>query len=289
MDTRDLCYFRLVYEERSINKAAAQLFITPQGLSRIIGKLESELQSKLFVRTVNGTQPTQAGDYLYTQSQELLYQMECLKQKMQQLSCTQISLRIGFACGSLNVLHLERLLQVAAMYPQLQLQWQEMENQEVIEKLRSAALDAGFIIGTNACAELEAETVYAGAMTALVYEGHPYYERQMLYIKDLQGEPLITLNQKYACYHNLLQRCSDFGFVPNIAISTMESSLIYDFCEKRIGIGIDADIHPTAKLPCSLHKIPIQDAIAWRISLVYRKNDHNTDILAKLRELCALR
>ncbi len=121
MDTRDLCYFRLVYEERSINKAAGQLFITPQGLSRIIGKLEGELQCKLFVRTANGTQPTQAGDYLYTQSQELLYQMESLKQKMRQLSSEQISLRIGFACGSLNVLHLEKLLQVTDLYPQLQL------------------------------------------------------------------------------------------------------------------------------------------------------------------------
>lgn len=287
MDTRDLCYFRLVYEERSINKAAGQLFITPQGLSRIIGKLEGELQSKLFVRTANGTQPTQAGDYLYTQSQELLYQMESLKQKMQQLNNKQVCLRIGFACGSLNVLHLEKLLQIAALYPQLQLQWQEMENQEVIEKLRNGALEAGFIIGSNACAELAAETVYTGAMTALVYEGHPYYERKMLYIKDLQDEPLITLNQKYACHHNLLQRCNDFGFVPNIAISTMESSLIYDFCEKQIGIGIDADIHPTGKLPSGLHKIPILDAIAWRISLVYRKNDNNHEILARLQDMCA--
>ncbi len=287
MDTRDLCYFRLVYEERSINKAAGQLFITPQGLGRIIGKLEGELQSKLFVRTANGTQPTQAGDYLYTQSQELLYQMESLKQKMQQLNNKQVCLRIGFACGSLNVLHLEKLLQIAALYPQLQLQWQEMENQEVIEKLRNGALEAGFIIGSNACAELAAETVYTGAMTALVYEGHPYYERKMLYIKDLQDEPLITLNQKYACYHNLLQRCNDFGFVPNIAISTMESSLIYDFCEKQIGIGIDADIHPTGKLPSGLHKIPILDAIAWRISLVYRKNDNNHEILARLQDMCA--
>ncbi len=287
MDTRDLCYFRLVYEERSINKAAGQLFITPQGLSRIIGKLEGELQSKLFVRTANGTQPTQAGDYLYTQSQELLYQMESLKQKMQQLNNKQVCLRIGFACGSLNVLHLEKLLQIAALYPQLQLQWQEMENQEVIEKLCNGALEAGFIIGSNACAELAAETVYTGAMTALVYEGHPYYERKMLYIKDLQDEPLITLNQKYACYHNLLQRCNDFGFVPNIAISTMESSLIYDFCEKQIGIGIDADIHPTGKLPSGLHKIPILDAIAWRISLVYRKNDNNHEILARLQDMCA--
>ena len=45
MDTREIRCFRLVYEECSINKAASQIFITPQGLSRIITKLENELQT----------------------------------------------------------------------------------------------------------------------------------------------------------------------------------------------------------------------------------------------------
>lgn len=63
MDTRDLRCFRLVYEEGSINKAANQLFITPQGLSRIIRKLEDEFQTSLFKRTTSGTIPTKSGDY----------------------------------------------------------------------------------------------------------------------------------------------------------------------------------------------------------------------------------
>lgn len=54
MDTKDLRCFRHVYEERSINQAAKQLFITPQGLSRIIAKLEGELQTELFKRTPMG-------------------------------------------------------------------------------------------------------------------------------------------------------------------------------------------------------------------------------------------
>ena len=62
MDTKDIRSFRLVYEERSINQAAKQLFITPQGLSRIIHKLEEELQIVLFERTKGGMVPTECGD-----------------------------------------------------------------------------------------------------------------------------------------------------------------------------------------------------------------------------------
>lgn len=69
MDTKDIRSFRLVYEERSVNQAAKQLFITPQGLSRIIHKLEEELQIVLFERTKGGMVPTECGGlFLRTES-----------------------------------------------------------------------------------------------------------------------------------------------------------------------------------------------------------------------------
>ncbi|WP_363128263.1 hypothetical protein [uncultured Catenibacterium sp.] len=49
-------------------------------------KLENELKTQLFERTANGTIPTESGHYFYAQSQELLYQLEDLKQKLQQFN-----------------------------------------------------------------------------------------------------------------------------------------------------------------------------------------------------------
>ena len=106
---------------------------------------------------------------------------------------------------------------------------------------------------------------YHGKINAIVYSGHPYYDRENLSVRDLQDQPLISMNQKYAGYHNLIQRCSDFGFGPNIVISIMESHLIYRFCQEKAGIGIDADIHGESELPEGLHKIELCDAIPWKI------------------------
>ena len=108
-------------------------------------------------------------------------------------------------------------------------------------------------------------------MTALVYSEHPYYDRKEISIEDLKQQKLISLNEKYFIYHSLNQRCQDFGFSPDIVTHTMESSLIYRFCQQKMGIGIDADIHHDPKLLESLHKISIKDAIPWKISLVYKK------------------
>ena len=79
MDTKSIRYFCRVYEEKSIHQAARLLFITPQGLSRIIRHLEEELGTALFERSSKGMLPTEAGDYLYSNSRELFDLLEELE------------------------------------------------------------------------------------------------------------------------------------------------------------------------------------------------------------------
>lgn len=283
MDTKDLRSFRLVYEERSINQAAKHLFITPQGLSRIISRLEEELHTRLFDRSSSGMIPTKTGDYFYEQSQKILYRLEDIKVNIQQIDKSGRPFRIGFACGVLNILSLQKLHQLSVDYPDLSIQWEELVNKEVFEKVSNGSLEAGFVIGSVPQNELSFFPIYSCHMIALVYPGHPYYDFESLSIEDLKDQPLITLNQKYDSYHNLIQRCSDFGFSPNIVIRTIESPLIYRFCKEKAGIGIDADIHKSGSLLGPLHQIPIRDAIPWKVSLICRDADAASPVISSLR------
>lgn len=285
MDTKDIRSFRLVYEERSINRAAKQLFITPQGLSRIIHKLEDELQIVLFERTKGGMVPTECGDYFYAQSQELLYQLEDMKYHLQKMNSRQRKIKIGFACGVLNLVSLKKLNTIQREMPDVSVQWEEMENQEVAEQVNRGLLDIGFIIGTIPGNEVESCVVYEGKMNVLVYPGHPFYEKERLSIEELKEQPLISLNQKYFSYHSFMQRCGDFGFVPNIVINTMESQLIYRFCNEKLGLGIDADIHKTERLYPDIRRVELQDAIPWKVSMIYRKKEQDRSLVEQLAQI----
>lgn len=285
MDTKDIRSFRLVYEERSINRAAKQLFITPQGLSRIIHKLEEELQIVLFERTKGGMVPTECGDYFYAQSQELLYQLEDMKYHLQKMNSRQRKIKIGFACGVLNLVSLKKLNTIQREMPDVSVQWEEMENQEVAEQVNRGLLDIGFIIGTIPGNEVESCVVYEGKMNALVYPGHPFYEKEKLSIEELKEQPLISLNQKYFSYHSFMQRCGDFGFVPNIVINTMESQLIYRFCNEKLGLGIDADIHKTDRLYPDIRRVELQDAIPWKVSMIYRRKEQDRSLVEQLAQI----
>ena len=285
MDTKDIRSFRLVYEERSINRAAKQLFITPQGLSRIIHKLEDELQIVLFERTKGGMVPTECGDYFYAQSQELLYQLEDMKYHLQKMNSRQRKIKIGFACGVLNLVSLKKLNTIQREMPDVSVQWEEMENQEVAEQVNRGLLDIGFIIGTIPGNEVESCVVYEGKMNVLVYPGHPFYEKERLSIEELKEQPLISLNQKYFSYHSFMQRCGDFGFVPNIVINTMESQLIYRFCNEKLGLGIDADIHKADRLYPDIRRVELQDAIPWKVSMIYRKKEQDRSLVEQLAQI----
>ena len=69
----------------------------------------------------------------------------------------------------------------------------------------------------------------------------------------------------------------------------MENSLIYRFCQEKIGIGIDADVHPEKELLAGLRKIELYDAIPWKINLVCRKNtfklSFNQSFVTKIRSI----
>ena len=97
MNVKDLKSFEAVYEERGINQAAQKLFITPQGLSRNIKMLESELDTVLFERTKQGVRPTESAELLHERAGILIREFEEIRNGIQQLKNEKRLLRIGCA------------------------------------------------------------------------------------------------------------------------------------------------------------------------------------------------
>lgn len=271
MDTNDIRCFRHVYEEKSINKAARQLFITPQGLSKIIQHLEEDLQTKLFERSAKGMHPTESGTYLYENCRGLLNCLEELEIGVRRINEHGNKIQIGFACGVLNVIPYTKLDTYKEQLENMQIEWDESENADIIEKVSNGTQDIGFVIGQISRPDLYIKEIFNIKPDAIIYEGHPLYGNENISIGDLRDEPLITLNEKFDCYHSLIQRCRDFDFVPHISIKTMDSQLIYRFCKKKLGIGIDINIHEDEMNMKALRRIEIADSFSWKISVICRE------------------
>lgn len=65
MNLNYMQYFVCAVDRASLSAAAEDLFITPQGLSQALQRLENEYNTKLFYRDGNAIRPTKAGEMVY--------------------------------------------------------------------------------------------------------------------------------------------------------------------------------------------------------------------------------
>ena len=65
MEFRQILYFDAVYRSTSISKAAQDLFVTQQCVSKQISMLERELGVTLLTRKQNGVTPTEEGRWFH--------------------------------------------------------------------------------------------------------------------------------------------------------------------------------------------------------------------------------
>ena len=61
MDIKDLKVFQTIAKEESITKASRILYMTPQGISKIVKNLEAEMGCRLFTRNKAGMLLTESG------------------------------------------------------------------------------------------------------------------------------------------------------------------------------------------------------------------------------------
>lgn len=79
MTIHQIRYALEVKSRGSITKAAKALYISQPNLSSSIKSLEDELGFPIFVRTTSGIIPTEAGEYFFQHSKNLLWELEAIQ------------------------------------------------------------------------------------------------------------------------------------------------------------------------------------------------------------------
>ncbi len=272
MDVKDIRAFMECYETRSINKAAKTLFISPQGLGKLMDRLELELRVQLFERTKQGLIPTEAGVFFYEKSQKLIEDTQELEQGLELIRNKKKSFHVGYSCGLIRMLPMKKMDQFQDAAKGTDIVWEEASNQDVKNKLINGQFDVALVIGRVAATGFMEKEIDSKSMCAVVSNGHEFFKRDSLKIADLKGQPLISLNEKYQSYTNLLNSCEREGFYPDVRIKTMEAAMIYEFVREGLGIGIDVDIHNKEVFSKDIKLIPIEDGISWNVYVAYEKS-----------------
>lgn len=82
MNIKELEVFRTVAKEKNLSKASKLLYMTPQGISKIIKNIESECDCELFVRTGNGMELSECGEHFAQYAKNMENQYKEMRQEL---------------------------------------------------------------------------------------------------------------------------------------------------------------------------------------------------------------
>lgn len=193
MDTRTLVAFKTVCDAGSIGRAAEQLFISPQGLSKSMARLEAELGSALLVRTSRGVEPTRAGRLLYERADQIAGILDSLRQSI--AADPPETLRVAASSGYLVRFGAEFRQAFEARNPGYRLAVEEYNDSGVLQALRDGDADCGFASGAIDEHAFDRRLLSRHRFVLLVAADHPLAERGAVGYDDLADLDLVAMGK----------------------------------------------------------------------------------------------
>lgn len=279
MNTRNFKCFQTVYEERNLQAAASKLFLSPQGLSKIIKSLEEECGAPLFVRTKEGFIPTESGRVFYEKSKVVTKDLNEMFSSIEALNDKEKRFKIGFAAGTIRAIDIALVREYMENNPQILASWHEQENGKVLKQVINDEIGFGFVIGKPEAANLKAVKLKSIDVVLYVYNGHRLWNESEVELLDIKNEPLISMNEKYHIYQDVINACRMNGFNPDIVAKVSEGQSIYQLVKNKIGIGVAPRFFGDTD---QVKAVAIRDAYAWDIYGIYRGDTVDIDLVERL-------
>ena len=274
MTIKELEEYQVICSKGSLSKAAKALFITPQGLSRVLKNLETELDCTLVNRVASGLELTESGECLLEYARRTTAEYDKMKEKIGSIQeSVQGSVDLLMAYDIIRLLDPDCFMDFQRMYPGISFTYREYPDRVTERMLVEEQGNAALSIGPFAGDLFHIQPLMYCRLCLVVYEGHPLCEKEEVSIEDLRDEPLYLENSSFKINEFVQRNCWLQGFEPNIVFESSSFDICYKMCRMKKGISVVLDfVHEDMKTD-GLVKIPFADTdMALEIALLIPKN-----------------
>lgn len=283
MTIRELEEYQVICSKGSLSKAAKALFITPQGLSRVLKNLETELDCTLVNRVASGLELTQCGECLLEYARKTTAEYGKMKEKIESIQesvhgCVDLLM----AYDIIRLLDPDCFADFQRMYPGISFTYREYPDRITEQMLVEGQGNTALSIGPFAADLFHIQPLMRCPLSLVVYEGHPLCGKQKVTIEDLMDEPLYLENSGFKINEFVQRKCWLKGFEPNIIFEASSFDICYKMCRMKKGISVVLDfVHGDMKTD-GLVQIPFGEVdMALEIALLIPKNKSNEHAVDK--------
>ncbi len=234
-------YATAVEDARSFREAADRCHVTQSGLSMQIGKLEELLGVVLFDRGKMPLLVTPDGAPALAQMRAILRETERLGQVVAEVDEPAGRFRLGVIPTLAPTVLPLFLGGFVAAYPRVELTVEELKTEEVIARLRAAALDAGLVATPLGIAGLHEEPLGRERMLAYLPPRDPLLKRQSVSQAALRERDLWIMPEGHCFRSQVLSYC---GSAPRPPARIQFESGSFETLIRLVDGGLGATVLP---------------------------------------------
>ena len=270
MNLNQLDYFIQVSESGSFSRAAAKNFISPQGISANIIRLEEELHTKLFERTASGVQLTKDGKYLYQKGKDILSLVQDCENYFKQQNNGKQIITLYYTPEFASALPHAFLSMIIEKYC---LDIHTVGSIACEERVLSGDGQYAFTNGPYFNKNLIYEYCFTRNQCLIAHRDNPLASKTGLRLADLKDSRFIMPDQNYKMNWVFRDKCRKAGFDPDIAFTTPSFSTIHTLLKQyRTWIGYSFDFYMEQNIDSEIVTLEVEDLVwPWDVYFVRAK------------------
>ena len=216
MNQRQLKYFLEVYSLSSITLTAKKLYISPQGLSKTIASLESELGVQLFIHKHNQIQSTSDAARLVIHAQHIINEYDVISNRLFKENTTIKNLSIYCSYDVPQLIPADFFHEFNEEFPEIRLDIKEYPDDYTIKKVENNKVELAILPGPFKPHTISFTHLCTEPFCLVVNKNHPL--------------SYTSLNQLFSFL--------DSDESPNVILETSDVHLIHQMAENNYALGI---------------------------------------------------
>ena len=229
-------YMLAVCKYGSISKAAAELMVSRQAVSRALRELEAEFGLVMFARTTGGIELTEIGALFHEKCRQIIEMVGNLSAEMQHIKASLQSeraslLRIGLSPLACSDYFPDFFVDFNDSHPDILMETKEILGAQIAEQLNNNELDVGMILCLRADNDLMIED--PGYIDLRTYQlffacsaSHRLAGRQFIEEEDILAEQYVDLDRSMLYWSGEFGIPSLISFRPNVKFQTRQLSMV---------------------------------------------------------------
>ena len=239
MEIHQLKYASCIARHGSVSKAAEELYVSRQAISKAIKALEQELGCEIFDRD-NGMRLTEFGEGAIAYIDKILQglgELDIYVNSQEKTSEGKGIISVALTAFPLDFLFFNDKNEVSALIREFANRTQNcnlitymLSDAAILSAIQNGTVDLGFVHGEYEKAGIKLFPISSMEMRVIAFKNNPLCEKVPIKIADLKDTPIRSPLDFDLYMQQFISRCRYQGFEPQFKEVPLNDDAIADFC-----------------------------------------------------------